>query len=233
MRRPSGFTMNTPLDDLQAEFPALGEFPARRHTVPLGIAFPPKLGFSKCEIAPGLEIRECTEADKQLLKSVNETFSSQITRMHTVPILHDSHVICVDEQLYGRYVEHKIKRELGRHTDPRFRRLTIDDIFKMVVTSLNLFQLFPLYATPYFITEELDKNLVYPSFFQRVKVVWGTWLQRYAIPTGYNLTSSGAITCDNIIQTVNILEKYYRYDGWMANRVAVGGSSRCPRLINI
>jgi hypothetical protein len=91
----------------------------------------------------------------------------------------------------------------------------------MVVTSLNLFQLFPLYATPYFVTEELDKNVVSPSFFQRVKVVWWSWLDRYAIPTGYDLTSGGTITCDNIIHVVNILEKYYRYDGWKSNRVAV------------
>jgi hypothetical protein len=51
-------------------------------------------------------------------------------------------------------------------------------------------------------------------------VVWDTW-QRYAVPTGYDLTGGGKITCEHIRQAVNVLEKYYRHNEWLANRVAV------------
>ena len=51
-------------------------------------------------------------------------------------------------------------------------------------------------------------------------MVWDTW-QRYAVPTGYDLTGGGKITCEHIRQAVNVLEKYYRHNEWLANRVAV------------
>ena len=51
--------------------------------------------------------------------------------------------------------------------------------------------------------------------------VWNSW-HRYAVPiTGYNLTSNGTITCDDVIRAVNVLEKYYRHNYWLGNRIAV------------
>src|ERR1700751_303141 len=87
------------IDEVSDQPPQLS---ALRHYVPLGVAFLPNLGFSKCRIAPGLEIRECTDRDKQLLRRVNKDCSSMIAQMHAVPIRHESHVICIDEQIYGQ-----------------------------------------------------------------------------------------------------------------------------------
>jgi hypothetical protein len=98
------------------------------------------------------------------------------------------------------------------------RGLLIPDIFKMVVISLNLFQLFPLYPTSYFVTEELGTEHSYPVPLKGIKMEWETW-QRYS--AGYDLTANGKITCDDIVKAVKVLEKYYRYNYWLGNRVAV------------
>jgi len=194
---------------------------AMRHYVPLGVAFLPQLGFSTCKIAPGLEVRECSEGDKHLLKRVNKESSSMITLMHAVPIQHDSHVICIDEQVYGQHIADKITAELQRQPNHLFPLFSVHDVFKMIVVSLNLFQLFPLYPTPYFISERLDVDRVHPTRLDTgTGIMWDTW-QRYAQPRGHDLTGGGAITCGDIKSAVNVLEKYYRHDGWMGNRVAV------------
>jgi len=197
-------------------------FPSELHTIPLCIPFPAMLSFQQCEIAPGLVIRECTDKDKALLQSVNETYLSTIHAMHTVPILPDhlSHIISVDERIYGAHVERKIALDLGTDAPhPGVSRLAIDDIFRMLVISLNLFRLFPLYDSPYFITQDNAQHSTHPHFFHS-KIAWKTW-QRYADPSGYDLTIAGAITGDQLISIVNILEKYYRYNNWIGNRVAV------------
>jgi Apea-like HEPN len=196
------------------------QFSALRHYVPLGVAFPSKLGFSTCRIAPGLEIRGCSDADRRLLRRVNEESSSVIALMHVVPIRHESHVICIDEQAYGQYIGEKIVRELKRPVRPFAWAFNVSDIFKMIVVSLNLFQLFPLYRTPYCITERRDIDHVYPSPLNTgTEITWETW-QRYG-PSGHDITSGGVITCGDITNAVNVLEKYYRFDGWVGNRVAV------------
>jgi hypothetical protein len=197
-------------------------FPAVRHTIPLSIPFPSWIGFKLCEIAPGLVIGESADADKDLLRHVNDTWLSMIHTMHTVPFLTDhlSHIISVDEALYGPHVAQKIALDLGTRAPPLdVNRLVIDDIFKMLVISVNLFHIFPLYSAPYFITEDLAQHFARPHFF-RTKIVWETW-QRYADPSGYDLTVTGKITTDDLISAVNVLEKYYRYNGWIVNRVAV------------
>jgi len=135
---------------MSAPFDSAAEFSAIRHTVPLGVALPFKLGFSVCKIAPGLEIRECAEAEKELFKHVSETWGTVISSMHAVPILNHSHIICIDERLYGQHVEQALGREPGLRLPVLFRRLFIDDIFKMIVTSLNLFAIFPLYPSPFY-----------------------------------------------------------------------------------
>jgi hypothetical protein len=129
------------------------DFPARRHSVPLAVAFPNAIGFSACIIAPGLEIREATQADTDRLGELNKTWASTLTMMHTVPLSHSSHVICVDEQLYGHHIEQQIRRAMGKGTEPIFKRFSVDDIYKMIVISLHLFRLVPLYVTRYSITE--------------------------------------------------------------------------------
>jgi hypothetical protein len=192
-----------------------------RHYVPLGVAFIPKLGFSTCKIAPGLEIRECTDGDKQILRRVNKESGSMIAVMHAVPIQHESHVICIDEQIYGQHIADKIAAELQRPANRLFPLFSVPDVFKMIVVSLNLFQLFPLYPTPYFITERLDVDHVYPTRLNTgTEILWDTW-QRYAQPQGHDVSGAGVITCGDITNAVNVLEKYYRNDGWMGNRVAV------------
>jgi hypothetical protein len=206
------------IDEVSDQPPQLS---ALRHYVPLGVAFLPNLGFSKCRIAPGLEIRECTDRDKQLLRRVNKDCSSMIAQMHAVPIRHESHVICIDEQIYGQHIAEKIAAELQRPANPLFPLFNVSDVFKMIVVSLNLFQLFPLYPTPYFITERLDVDHVYPTGLDAgAGILWNTW-QRYAQVRGHDVNGTGAITCGDITNAVNVLEKYYRNDGWMGNRVAV------------
>jgi hypothetical protein len=138
--------------------------------------------------------------------------------MHAVPITGMSHVISIDEPTYGGHLDQQIIADLQTTYDPAFRGLRIDDIFKMIAISLNLFQLCPLYRTPYFITEELDIAHHYPNFFKNIKIEWETW-DRYA--PSYDLTANGKITCDDIVKAVRILEKYYRYNYWLGNKVAV------------
>jgi hypothetical protein len=197
------------------------QFSAMRHYIPLGVAFPPKLGLSTCRIAPGSEIRQCSEGDKQLLRRINKESSSVIALMDVVPIRHESHVICIDEQVYGQHIADKIADELERPASRLFPLFSVPDVVKMIVVSLNLFQLFPLYRTPYFISERLDMDHVHPTRLNTgTEIMWDTW-QRYAQPRGYDVTSGGVITCGDITNAVNVLEKYYRNDGWMGNRVAV------------
>ena len=211
----------TDLSERYVDPPRDHDFPAKRHTVPLAIGFPNVIGFSACIIAPGLEIREATQTDIDRLDELNKTWASTLSRMHMVPLARSSHVICIDEQLYGHYVEQQIHRETGKSTELRLKGFRIDDIYKMIVTALHLFRLVPLYVTRYFITEEYDKNFVYPGFLSApVQVIFESW-QRYAVPSGYNLTSSGTITCDDVIRAVNVLGKYYQYNNWVGNRIAV------------
>src|SRR5262249_35432714 len=130
--------------------------------------FPSCVGFTPCEIAPGLVIRESADADRDLLRHVNDTWLSMIHTMHTVPFLADhlSHIISIDEALYGPHVAQRIALDLGTGAlPPGVNRLMIDDIFKMLVISLNLFHIFPLYSTPYFITEDLAQHIAHPCFF--------------------------------------------------------------------
>jgi hypothetical protein len=198
------------------------EFPAKRHRVPLALGFPKVLEFSACRIAAGLEIREATQADTDLLTELNKTYASMLTMMHTVPLERTSYVLCIDEQLYGHHVEQKL-RATGKSTDPRFKRFQIEHIYKMIITALHLFRLVQIYETRYFITEEYDKEFFYLEFFRLlpVQVTLESW-EKYAFQTfGYNLTSNGTITCDEIIQAVNVLEKYYQHNCWMGNRIAV------------
>jgi hypothetical protein len=156
--------MTTPPEPTGATPARDPDFPAMRHTVPLAVAFPNVFGFSACVIAPGLEIREATQADTDRLGQLNKTWASMLTTMHTVPLASSSHVLCIDEQLYGHHVEKKILTETGNRTDPRFKRFRVDDIYKMIVTALHLFRLCPLYVTRYFITEEYDKDFIHPAF---------------------------------------------------------------------
>ena len=72
------------------------------------------------------------------------------------------YVISIDEQTYGRHLDEKIAAELTTDYNPPFRRLMIDDIFKMIAISLNLFKLFPLYPTPYYLTEDIEKLIPSP-----------------------------------------------------------------------
>jgi hypothetical protein len=85
------------------------EFPTKRHSVPLAIGFPHVIGFSACKIAPGLEIREATQADADRLTELNKTYASMLTMMQTAPLARTSFVLCIDEQLYGHHVEKKIR----------------------------------------------------------------------------------------------------------------------------
>ena len=187
----------------------------------MAVAFPNIFGFSACIIAPGLEIREATQADTDRLGDLNKTWASTLTMMQIVPLAHSSHVLCIDEQLYGHHIEQQIRRATGKGTDPDFKRFRIDDIYKMIVTALHLFRLVPLYVTRYFITEEYDKNFFHFGFLSpSIQVTWDSW-HRYAVPTGYNLTSNGAITCDDVLRAVSVLEKYYRHNYWLGNRIAV------------
>jgi hypothetical protein len=94
-------------------FQATGDFAAMRHTVPVGVPFPSILGFTKCEIAPGLEFRIYNDADQQLLEDVNRTWSSMIAAMGTVPKSRFSHALIIEEQVYGRHVENHIPNELN------------------------------------------------------------------------------------------------------------------------
>jgi len=198
------------------------DFPAMRHSVPLAVAFPNVIGFSTCAIAPGLEIREANQADTDRLGEINRTWASMLTTMHTVPLASSSHVLCIDEQLYGHHVEQKILSASGKRTDPEFKRFRVDDVYKMIVVALHLFRPCPLYITRYFITEEYDKNFTHPAFLSPpVQVIWESW-QRYVTPApGYNLTSSGTINCESVIRAVSVLEKYYQYNYWLGNRIAV------------
>jgi hypothetical protein len=199
-------------------------FPAVRHTIPLSIPFPSLVGFNLCDIASGLVIRECSEADKALLRQVNDTWHSMIHIMHTVPFLadHMSHIISIDEAVYGPHVAQKIALDLRTGVPPPgVNRLRIDDIFKMIVISLYLSHVFPLYSAPYYITEDLAPHSAHPRlFFFRTTIGWKTW-QRYCDPLGYDLTTTGKITAHDLISAVNVLEKYYRYNSWVTNRVAV------------
>jgi hypothetical protein len=198
------------------------DFPAKRHSVPLAVASPNIIGFSVCPIAPGLEIREATQADTDRLGDLNKTWASTLTMMQIVPLAHSSHVLCIDEQVYGHHAEQQIRRATGKETDPTFKRFHIDDVQKMIVTALHLFRLVPLFNTRYFITEEYDRNFLYFGFLRPpIQVTYDSW-HRYAVPiTGYNLTNNGAITCDDVIRAVNVLEKYYRHNYWLGNRIAV------------
>ncbi len=177
----------TELSERYAEPARDPDFPAKRHTVPLAVAFPNVIGFSACIIAPGLEIREATQTDTDRLGELNKTWASTLSMMHMVPLARSSHVICIDEQLYGHHVEQqiryamgkgnghhvKIRYTIGKGTEPIFKRFRIDDIYKMIVTALHLFLLVPLYVTRYFITEEYDKNFVYLGFLSEpVQVIW-------------------------------------------------------------
>jgi hypothetical protein len=91
----------------------------------------------------------------------------------------------------------------------------------MIVVGLNLLRLFPLYVTRYFITEEYERNFAYLSFLRpEAQVIWESW-QRFLNPSGYNLTSSGTIACDDVVRVVDVLEKYYRFNHWVGNRIAV------------
>src|SRR5208283_5161390 len=101
------------------QYPLDPDFPAKRHVVPLCIAFPNKIGFSSCIIAPGLEIREATQADTDRLSELNKIWASTLTMMQVVPLVHLSHVIYIDEQIYGRHVEQKITDAFGEHSDPQ------------------------------------------------------------------------------------------------------------------
>ena len=198
------------------------EFPAKRHSVPLAIGFPQVIGFSACKIAPGLEIREATQADADRLTELNKTYASMLTMMQTAPLARTSYVLCIDEQLYGHHVEQKI-RATGKSTDPRFKRFQIEHMYKMIVTALHLFHLVQLSETRYFITHEYDKDFFHLEFFTLlpIQVTWGSW-DKYAFQTyGYNLTSNGTIMCDEVIRAVNVLEKYYQHNYWMGNRIAV------------
>jgi len=210
----------TGLDERYAEPRRDPDFPAQRHSVPLAVAVPNVIGFSACIIAPGLEIREATQADTDRLGEVNKTWASMLM-MHTVPLARSSHVLCVDEQLYGHHVEQRIRRATGKGTDASFKRLCIDDIHKMIVIALHLFRLVPLGETRYFITEDYDKNFIHPDFLRPpAQLIWASW-QRYASPKGYDLTSNGTIACDDVIRAVSVLEKYYQYNYWLGNRIAV------------
>lgn len=184
----------TDLSERYAEPPRDPQFPAQRHTVPLAVAFPNVIGFSACIIAPGLEIREATQTDTDRLGELNKTWASTLSMMHTVPLARSSHVICIDEQLYGHHIEQQIHRATGKGTEPYFKRFRIDDIYKMIVTALHLFRLVPLYVTRYFITEEYDKDFVHLGFLSPpVQVIWESW-ERYATPiSGYNLTTMAAL----------------------------------------
>ena len=212
----------TGLSEPYAAPPRDPDFPALRHSVPLAIAFPNLIGFSACTIAPGLEIREATQADTDGLGELNKTWASTLMLMRMAPLTHSSHVLRIDEQLYGHHVEQRIRRATGNGTDAVYRRHCIDDIYKMIVTALHLFRLVPLYSTRYFITEHYDKNFIHPGFLSPpVQLVWES-RQRYAFPnSGYNLTTDGAITCNEVIRAVNVLEKYYQYNYWLGNRIAV------------
>ena len=210
---------------MSGPFPGQQEgFLSKRHYIPLSVPFPVMLGFSTCKIAPGLEIRECGDTDNTLLDRVGKEWSKAITVMHTVPIQNASHIICVDEQIYGEHIEQKIRVELQRPTKPTSHQLNIEYIFKMILIALNLLRLFPIYPVSYFISQDIDSGACHPTFFRRVKVVWEAW-SRYASaatnPTTYDLTGDGTITCSELQNTVSLLEKYYRHDGWIANRVAV------------
>jgi hypothetical protein len=168
-----------------------------------------------------LEIREATNADINRLGDVNKIWASTLTQMHMVPMAHSSHFICIDEQLYGHHIEQKI-RAAGQSTDSQFKRFFVDDIYKMIVIALHIFRIVPLYSTRYYLTEEYDKGFSHPGFLGApVQVIWDSW-QRYTFPSsGYNLTGDGLIVCDEVIRTVNVLEKYYQYNYWMGNRIAV------------
>lgn len=93
-------TPNTPeYAEKHAEPARDPEFRAKRHRVPLALGFTKVLEFSVCKIAPGLEIREATPADTDLLTELNKNYASMLTMMHTVPLELTSYVLCIDEQL--------------------------------------------------------------------------------------------------------------------------------------
>jgi hypothetical protein len=167
-----------------------------------------------------LEIRESTNKEMQLFKDVGETWKSMISTMRTVPVFSPSHVICIDEKQYGQYLDQQPTNYAGQKITLDIRQLDIDAILKIIVTALNLVKLFPLYDFPYYITEEGPNNWAHPTFFRNIRIKWETW-QRYAIPRGHDFTGDGKITCDEVVKAVNVLEKYYRYTGWSANRVSV------------
>ena len=209
----------TDLSERYVDPPRDHDFPAKRHTVPLAIGFPNVIGFSSaCIIAPGLEIREATQTDIDRLDELNKTWASTLSRMHMVPLARSSHVICIDEQLYGHYVEQN-KPLVGRPEkvqNSASKGFASMISIKMIVTALHLFRLVPLYVTRYFITEEYDKNFVYPGFLSApVQVIFDLW-QRYAVPSGYTLpaavplramTSFGLSMCwGSIINTITGLK---------------------------
>jgi hypothetical protein len=199
------------------------DFPAKRYNVPLAIHAPQVVvGFSACKIAPGLEIRETTQADIDRLHELNKTWASNLAMMHTVPLAQSSHMIWIDEQAYGHYIDQKILLSTGKTTDPAFKRLLVDDIYKMLVVALHLFRLVPLYVTKYFMVEEYDKEFFHLDFFRRdMQVNFDTWY-RYSYPVfDYNMTKGGKINCDEIIQAANVLETYFRYNHWTGNRIAI------------
>jgi hypothetical protein len=68
----------TDLSERYAEPARDTDFPAKRHSVPLAVAFPNVIGFSACIIAPGLEIREATQADTDRLGELNKTWALNI-----------------------------------------------------------------------------------------------------------------------------------------------------------
>jgi len=212
----------TDLSERDAEPARDQEFPAKRHIVPLAVVPPNIIGFSVCKIAPGLEIRKATQGDTDRLAEINKTYASTLAMMHTVPLARSSYVICIDEQIYGHYLEQKILGENKKPTDPSFKRLQVADSYKMIVTALHLFCLVPLLTTRYSITEEYDKQFFYPEPLRLpVQISWESWA-KYAVPNfGYTLTSGGVITSDDVIRAVNVLEKYYRYNYWIGNRIAV------------
>ncbi len=73
-----------------------------------------------------------------------------------------------------------------------------------------------------FATASYDKQFFYPEPLRLpVQISWESWA-KYAVPNfGYTLTSGGVITSDDVIRAVNVLEKYYRYNYWIGNRIAV------------
>jgi hypothetical protein len=135
------------LGEQHVESPRDPEFRADRYSVPLAIVPPNIIGFSSCEIAPGLEIRRAAQADNDRLGELNKTWASMLAMAHVAPLRHSSYFICIDQQLYGHHVEQKIMA-IGKKTDPNFKTIgNVGGIYKMIVTAMHLFKPFQLVPT--------------------------------------------------------------------------------------